>query len=147
MKITRLARRSPWSDLDSWAGEVSRMFDSAPSGRAGFWPAVNVAESPDELVLSAELPGMRPEDIDLTLENNTLTLSGERTIVREENTELRYHVWEQASGAFRRSFSLPRTVRSEEISADYTDGVLTVRLPKSAEARSRRIEISAPVEG
>ena len=146
MKITRVSRRTPWADLNTWANDMSRMFDSAPSGRAGFWPAVNVAESADELVLSAELPGMRPEDIDLTIENNTLTLSGERTIVREENTDLRYHVWEQASGAFKRSFTLPRTVRTEDIAADYENGVLTVRLPKSAEAKSRRIEIGAAAE-
>ena len=145
MKITRISRRNPWAELNDWASDVTRMFDSAPT-RAGFWPAVNVAESADELVLSAELPGMNPDDIDLTIENNTLTLSGERTIVREENTELRYHLWEQASGAFKRSFTLPRTVRTEDIAAEYDNGVLTVRLPKSAEAKSRRIEIAATSE-
>lgn len=147
MKTKRLTIRSPWNDLDLWADNMSRAFNStASTDRAGFWPAVNVAESADELVLTAEIPGINPEDIELTVENNTLTLSGDRTIVREENTELRYHVWERSSGSFKRSFTLPRTVRTEEIAADYENGVLTVRIPKAAEAKSRKIEIGGVVQ-
>lgn len=142
MKTKRLTIRNPWNDLDLWADNMSRVFNSAaPNDRAGFWPAVNVAESAEELVLTAEVPGINPDDIELTVENNTLTLAGDRSIVREENTELRYHVWERSSGSFKRSFTLPRTVRSEAIAADYENGVLTVRIPKSAEAKSRKIEI------
>lgn len=144
MKTKRLTIRNPWNELDMWADNMSRVINSAaPTNRAGFWPAVNVAESADELVLTAEIPGINSDDIELTVENNTLTLSGDRTIVREENTELRYHVWERSSGSFKRSFTLPSTVRTEDIAADYENGVLTVRIPKAAEAKSRRIEIGA----
>jgi HSP20 family protein len=113
------------------------------AANGGSWvPAVNVEERADELVLTAEVPGMSREDIDIEIENNILTIRGEKSHEHEQgDDEKRYHVWERSYGSFQRSFTLPRTVRGDDIKAEYRDGVLTVRMPKSAEAKSRKIAI------
>ena len=110
--------------------------------RRGAWvPAVDIYDSGDhELVIKAELPDMKREDIQLTVENNTLTISGEKKMdeaVREENC----HRIERSFGAFARSFSLPPTVDTGKVSADYRAGVLTVRLPVREEAKPRQIQV------
>jgi HSP20 family protein len=105
---------------------------------------VNVEEAADELLLTAELPGMLYEDISLDIENNILTIRGEKRETRDEADEGRkYHVSERTYGSFHRSFTLPRTVEADSIEARFDNGVLTVRLPKAPEAKSRSIEIAA----
>jgi HSP20 family protein len=105
---------------------------------------VNVEEAADELLLTAELPGMREEDISLNIENNILTIRGEKRETGEEaDAGRKYHVWERKYGSFHRSFTLPRTVEADSIQAEFDAGVLTVRLPKAPEAKSRSIEIAA----
>ena len=147
MAITRYSYRSPWQELDSLTSRLSQVFggDMPSPANGGSWlPAVNVEETKDELVLTAEVPGMTAEDIDIELENNILTISGEKSFEHTEGEDdKRYHVWERRYGSFQRSFTLPRTVRAEEIKAEYKDGILTIRMPKSAEAKSRKIEIGA----
>ncbi|HXU30501.1 MAG TPA: Hsp20/alpha crystallin family protein [Thermoanaerobaculia bacterium] len=104
-------------------------------------PAVDVAETPDGLSLYAELPGLTREDVDITLENNVLTVRGERKFekdVKEEN----FHRIERSYGAFSRSFTLPTNVKSDAVEATFKDGVLTVRIPKAEEAKSRKIAIA-----
>ena len=110
--------------------------------RRGSWiPAVDIYDGGNqELVIKAELPDMRREDIQLTIDNNTLTVSGEKKMdaeLKEENC----HRVERAYGTFTRSFSLPPTVDSGKVSADYKAGVLTIRLPMREEAKPRQIQV------
>ncbi|MDT8341450.1 MAG: Hsp20/alpha crystallin family protein [Longimicrobiales bacterium] len=149
MALMHMTYRNPWRELDTLSNRLGRMFDDFPTPtESGNWlPAVDVAESAEELRLTAELPGMTRDDIELEVENNVLTLRGEKAEVRSEGDEnRRYHLTERRYGTFQRSFTLPRTVRAEEIEAEFHDGVLHVRLPKAPEAKSRRIAIKGSVE-
>lgn len=149
MLITRYARRpqfsSPWKDLENVTSRFNHLFGEPANGetsrRAPWSPAVNVEESKDGLSLSAELPGMNLEDIEIEVENNVLTLRGEKKEEKEEGDERRYHLWERRYGSFERSFTLPRTVKSDGITARFKDGILQVTMPKAPEAKSRRIEV------
>ena len=147
MAITRYTYRTPWQELDQLTRGLGQLFgnEMPASANGGTWmPAVNVEESGDELVLTAEVPGMTREDIEIEVENNILTIRGERSEERREgDEEKRYHVWERRHGSFQRSFTLPRTVRADDIQADYKDGILTIRMPKAPEAKSRKVQISA----
>jgi HSP20 family protein len=148
MAITQYRNRnwfSPWQELDEMSNRLNRIFQDRGLGEGDgttWLPAVNVEETADELVLTAELPGMRREDVELELENNVLTIRGTKTHRSErEDAERRYHVWERRYGSFQRSFTLPRTVTAEEISASFDDGVLHIHMPKAPEAKGRKIEI------
>lgn len=145
---------SPWQEFDEMTNRLQRIFGDrnaadrffTDTGDASAWlPAVNVEETRDEVVLTAEMPGMRRDDVNIELENNVLTLSGRKEQVREDtgDEERRYHLWERRWGSFQRSFTLPRSVDAEGISATFQDGVLTVRMPKVPEAKGRKIEIKA----
>ena len=142
----RFGYRSPWQELDRLTSRLGHLFDDAPSISGGSWvPAVNIEESGDELVLTAEVPGMTRDDLEIEVENSRLTIRGEKSVERKEGEDSKkYHVWERCSGSFERSFTLPRTVRAEAIAANYRDGVLTVRMPKAPEAKSRKVQIGAP---
>lgn len=150
MAIIRHPFRSPtrasWREFDEPFNRLARMFDESSfrGGADAMWsPAVGISETKDEMKLTAELPGMAEEDIHVELENNVLSISGEKTEERKEgDEELQYHVWERSYGSFRRSFTLPRTVNGDEVSAKFEDGVLTVAMPKVAEAKGRKIEVS-----
>jgi HSP20 family protein len=109
---------------------------------SGRWvPAVDIYETEkDGLVLKAELPDMKREDISVTVENNTLTLKGERKFDGEARKE-QFHRVERAYGSFSRSFRLPQTVDATKIAAEYKNGVLTVTLPVRAESRPRTINV------
>lgn len=149
MSITRYRNRSwptPLRDIDQVADQFNRLLSERLFGgpeNAGWAPRVNVEETKDHLVLTAELPGLRPEDVEIEVENNILTLRGRKEETREEKEEPRYHVWERRYGTFQRSFSLPRTVSSDNIGATFEHGVLRVEMPKAAEAKGRKIEIRA----
>ena len=123
---------SPASLFGRWVGE----------GLRDTWmPAVDVQETDTSFVFHAELPGLTKKDIEITLEDNLLTLSGERQFDdREEGRN--YHRIERAYGKFSRSFSLPTQVDSSKVAASFKDGILEVEVPKSEEAKPRRIEIS-----
>ena len=151
MAITKYTFRNPihsrWGDVDLASSRLARFFDdwpsSAGSNGATWVPAVNVSETKDDLVLTAELPGLSEENITVELENDVLSISGEKTGERTEgDDERRYHVWERRHGSFQRSFTLPRTIKSDEITARFDAGVLTINLPKVPEAKGRRIEIA-----
>lgn len=139
---------NPWREIDTLGSRLNRIFTDFPTPtETGNWlPAVDVEENAEALVLSAELPGMGLDDVELEVENNVLTLRGEKNELRREGEEKKYHLFERRYGSFQRSFTLPRTVKPDEIEAEFVDGVLTVRLPKVAEAKSRRIAIKAPTE-
>jgi HSP20 family protein len=141
-----LVRYPAWRELDEVTNRLARMFDDASvqrvNGRA-FSPAVSVSETADALVITAELPGLTEKDVTIEIENDVLSISGEKTEERTEGDEERsYHVWERSYGSFRRSFALPRTVAGGEATARFDNGVLEVRLPKKPEAKGRKIEIS-----
>jgi HSP20 family protein len=108
---------------------------------ASWVPPVDVFQTGEhELVLKAELPEMSREDIDVTVENFVLTIKGEKKLATDVKDE-QYHHIERRYGAFSRSFSLPRTVDSSKVAADYRNGVLTVRLPLREEAKPRQIKV------
>jgi HSP20 family protein len=111
------------------------------SGAATWVPPVDIYQNGDhELVLKAELPAMSREDIDITVENYVLTIKGEKKIAGDVKEEQFHHV-ERRYGAFSRSFSLPRTVDASKVSAEYRDGVLTIKLPLREEAKPRQIKV------
>ncbi|MDA0328607.1 MAG: Hsp20/alpha crystallin family protein [Gemmatimonadetes bacterium] len=150
MAIMKYAFRRPafsaWRDLDEAPNRLGRLFDDTalfPGAREGHWiPPVSVAENVDALTLTAELPGLKEEDISIELENNVLTISGEKVETRtEDDEEARYHIWERSFGSFSRSFTLPRTVDGSDVEATFEGGVLSIKLPKVSESKGRRIEI------
>jgi HSP20 family protein len=108
----------------------------------GAWaPAVDIYEQNGNIVLKAELPGIDPKDVDVKVENNILTLRGERKLDNEVKRE-NYHRVERAYGTFTRSFTLPNVVDTEKIKAEYKDGLLRMTLPKKDEARPKQISIN-----
>jgi HSP20 family protein len=148
MAIARYTTRNPWRDLDQLTNRLGQMFDSewpTPSSGGDWVPAVDVEETPDELTLTAELPGLDREDVEIELENNILTVRGQRAETKTSE-ERRFHVWERRYGSFQRSFTLPRTVSADSISAEFENGLLRVHMPKAAEAKGRRIEIGGEVK-
>ena len=141
-------RASPWADLDALASRMNRVFTDSGLGNLAYGanrvPPVSVEERDREILLTAELPGMTEDSVEITLENNVLTIAGEKAEAREDGEASgKYHLVERSFGAFRRSFTLPRTVRAGGITADFDRGLLTVRLPKADEAVSRKIEVAS----
>ncbi|HSY42612.1 MAG TPA: Hsp20/alpha crystallin family protein [Candidatus Acidoferrum sp.] len=139
----RLTTISPLGRLTNLREELEHLFES-PLSRAteflGWTPAFDVYEEKDNFVVKAELPGMKKEDINVSLHDGDLIISGERkSETKGEGTEV-YRA-ERYFGKFQRSVSLPATVAANSVKAEYKDGVLTVTLPKSEEAKPRQIEV------
>lgn len=147
MMITRWNRGmpTPFDALMDVRRELDRVFsEAAASNGDATWSGLHtdVVENADELRVTLEMPGVRPEDVELTIDNNVLTIAGEKR--REQNegsSEDGPRITERRYGRFQRSFVLPQNVDPERISAESEHGVLTVRLPKKEEARPRRIEV------
>lgn len=116
--------------------------------RLSWAPSVDISENEQSIVLEADLPGLKAEDFRLSIENQVLTLSGERRRQKDVDAEgsSRYQRVERQYGSFRRSFTLPTTVNIERVAADYRDGVLRVTMPKREETRPRQIEVSVRTE-
>ena len=114
--------------------------DESGAITSAWYPAVDVFEDKDAVKIVAELPGVKPQDVKLSLESNTLTIRGEKKQQAEERSE-RVHRYERSYGSFERAFVLPSTVDGEKISAEYRDGVLTVTVPKAERARPREIPV------
>jgi len=134
---------SPWREFETLSNRLGRLFDE-PNQSNAWVPAVNVEETADHIILTAEAPGLTLEDLNVEIENNILTIAGEKRETREEGKEnRRYHLWERRYGSFRRSFTLPRTVDSDQVEARFENGILTIQMPKAAEAKSRRIEVKS----
>ena len=125
----------------SFDPELDRLMNL--NGTRFFVPSVDVVERSDAYMISAELPGVDPAAVDISFENNTLTLRGTKqpSLKREENEELRVYTAERLSGEFERVVRLPEYVEGDKIEATYANGVLTITVPKAAAARPRRIEI------
>jgi HSP20 family protein len=144
-----MTRFDPFRDLAVLQERMNRLFNDSLQGRGqddamlnrGSWtPAVDIFETDGALVLKAELPDLKREDIDVNVENNMLTLRGERRFDGEVKQE-QFHRIERAYGAFVRQFALPPTVDSTKIAAEYKNGVLTITLPLRDEAKPRSVKI------
>lgn len=145
--IMNIIRRDPFRELRGLQDDMTRLFAgmaplSSEDSVFGAWqPKVDIFEDQDVLVIEADMPGVKREDLDLTIENNVITLSGERKMEERKERE-NYHRVERSYGSFTRSFTLPRTVDTEKIKAEFKDGVLTVSLPKREETKARKIDVS-----
>src|SRR5579863_5048461 len=140
-----LIRYSPFAELDPFVGlrafedKINRMF-AEPNGRP--WvPPVDIVENENELVVKADVPDVKFEDIDVKMENGTLTLRGERKFEKQSTEKGGWHRIERSYGTFERSFTLPETVDAEQVKADYQNGTLTVTLPKKEIAKPRQVKV------
>ena len=147
MVVTLTRNGAP--DVNTFERRISRFFNDAlgtfdwqarDSAGASWVPAVDIFEQPETIRIGAELPGVKPENLKISLENNVLTIHGTKEQVTQERTE-RVHRYERTYGAFERSFTLPSTVDAANIKAAYEHGVLTVTLPKAEKAKPRQIEV------
>lgn len=149
-----ITKYDPFREVRSLQDEVNRLFTTAfPSatGRedmlSGAWyPKVDIFENSENLVLEAELPGMKHDDFELSFENNVLTLKGERRFEKKDEGD-NYHRVERSYGAFTRSFTLPPTVTADGARAEFENGVLHISLPKREETKARKIEITTTDTG
>ncbi len=132
--------------------EIDRLFDdmfghTALQSQSGWSPAVDIREDDKELSILAELPGMNPEEVEITSDNGILTIRGEKSEIRREGEERRYHLVERNYGTFTRSFQLPQGVDESKIEAGFDNGLLTVRIPKAALPQPKRIAIHGGESG
>jgi len=139
--------------LASLQNQVNRLFEdtftrdrSGPADLATWAPVVDIYETENELVVKADLPDLEDKDIDVRVENNTLTIRGERKFEKDVNEENYLRV-ERTYGPFMRSFSLPNTVSSENIRAEYRKGVLSLHLAKREESKPKQVKISVSTNG
>jgi HSP20 family protein len=145
--MNSITRWDPFRNLAAFQTQFNRVFESTlkadqdNSAHTTWAPAVDIYETENELVLKADLPDVDEKDIDVRVENNMLTIRGERKFeksVKEDN----YLRVERTYGSFSRSFSLPNTVNTEAIEASYKNGVLTLQLPKRAESKPKQVKIN-----
>ncbi len=132
----------PFADLNRMHRDIERNFFGPRTREADFAPPVDVHEDGDSLVLRAELPGVKREDVDIGIDGNVLTLKGERKLEKEE-TGRKYHRIERSYGTFVRQFQLPTNVDSTSVDATLSDGVLTLKLAKKQELKARKIEVKS----
>lgn len=146
--MSLILRRDPFNELRSLQEDFNRTFGTAfPRlfGEEGLtngkWvPSVDIREGENEIVLEADLPGLKPGDFELSVENRVLTLKGERKFEKQSETD-NYHRIERSYGSFTRTFTLPSTVNADAVSAEFKNGVLRVTLPKKEEVKARQIQV------
>lgn len=124
----------------TWLDEMFE--DLFSDSETRFFPGLNVSETDEAFEVSVELPGMSKEEFEISLEENVLTISGERKIRKEEGDDRKFHRVESRYGRFSRSLPLPNVVDREGVTANYDNGVLNIRIPKSKEKAARKIEVS-----
>jgi HSP20 family protein len=129
----------PFQNLRFFEDAVTRLM-SEPRGSRPWSPAVDILETEDAVSLKADLPDVKTEDIDIRVENGTLTLKGLRKFVRDENVK-GYHRIERSYGEFIRTFALPSSVETDKVGAAYNNGVLTITLPKKETAKPRQVKV------
>jgi HSP20 family protein len=146
--MTVLTRWEPFREFSTLQDRMNRLFRETQGNSqeesltsSSFAPAVDVYEDEHNVTLKIEVPGIDEKDIDVRVENNTLTVHGERKIEKEEKEE-NYRRVERQYGSFTRTFNLPPTVDAEKVQADYDKGVLKVTLPKKAEAKPKQIKVN-----
>ena len=143
-----IVRWEPFRDVMASQREFDRLFKEAFTPFFGegelstrTWaPPVDIYETADSIVLKAELPGVDPKDVEVKVEDNSLFLKGERKFEKEVNNE-NYHRVERSYGSFARSFTLPNSINTEKVKAEFKDGLLTLTLPKREEAKPRTVKI------
>jgi HSP20 family protein len=137
--------QEPWGGFGTLRRELDELFDRfgalSPGLARGAFPALNLYETEDAYVLTAEIPGIAPEELEISLEGSTVTLRGERKQASEEGASV--HRSERPAGAFRRAIDLPVPIDGEKVEAVHRNGVLTLRLPKAPEHRPRQISVKA----
>jgi HSP20 family protein len=149
--MTTMMRWDPFQDLRSAQDEMAQMNPTLAhalglhtqrgNARSAAWaPALDISERKDAYLVTVELPGLKPEDLDITMEDGLLTIQGERQFT-QESSEQRFHRVERRYGAFRRSITLPAHVMAEGIQASFEDGVLQILVPKAEEATPKRIQV------
>jgi HSP20 family protein len=149
--MTTTMRWDPFQDLRSAQDEMAQMNPTLAHalglhtqqghGRSTAWaPALDISERKDAYLVTVELPGMKAEDLDITMEDGLLTIQGERQFIAE-SSEQQFHRVERRYGAFRRSITLPAHVMAEGIQASFEDGVLQILVPKAEEAKPKRIQV------
>jgi HSP20 family protein len=145
--MNTITRRDPFHGLNSLQEQVIRLFESNLPARTdnsaltAWAPAVDIYETENELVIKADLPEVEEKDLDVRVENNMLTIRGERKFEQKVNEENYLRV-ERTYGSFSRSFSLPNTVNTEGIKAEYKNGVLSIELTKRAESKPKQVKVS-----
>jgi len=150
--MTVLTRWSPYRELNALQSRMNRLFDAQYGQESlttgAFVPPVDIYEDEHSIQLKLEVPGVNEKDLDIKVENNTLTVTGERKFEKEEKEE-NFHRVERRYGSFTRSFTLPTTVNTEDIKADYEHGVVKITLAKRTEAKPKQIKVNIgkPVEG
>jgi len=146
-----IIRWDPFRDMVTLREKMNRLFEDYYPARteerdivSSTWaPSVDIYESENELVLTAEVPGIKDDDIEIRLEDNTLTIKGERKFEKETKEE-NYHRVERSYGSFFRSFTLPAYIEQEKIEAEHENGVLKIKMPKKIEAKSRQVKVLKP---
>jgi HSP20 family protein len=138
--------RFPFRDLTALQNRMNRLFDEQYGGRedlttGAFVPPVDIYEDEHGVQLKLEVPGVDEKDLDIRVENNVLSVSGERKFEKEEKEE-NFHRVERRYGSFTRSFTLPSTISTEDVQANYENGVLKIRLAKRAEAKPKQIKVT-----
>ncbi len=145
-----ITRWSPIHDMATLQNRLAAMLQDfaepsadreGTSSMSSFTPAVDIYEDPQKLTIKLEVPGIREEDLDIRLENQTLTVRGERKFEKEEKEE-NFHRIERRFGTFARSFTLPNTVDTETVKAAYDSGVLSIEVTKRAEAQPKQIKVA-----
>lgn len=153
MIVSRLSRwpnlgwTTPFRELDRMRQEVDRLTEGLSRGvggpgTAGVFPLINLTEDTNHFYLRAELPGIQPDDLEISATANSISISGERRIA-EESEGTRYHRREREAGKFNRVVNMPDQVNSDKIEAECRNGVLTVTIPKSEKSKPRQISIKA----
>ena len=143
-----MSRWDPFRDLMGIQNEINRLFGRTyaggeTTGTSGAWmPALDIYETKDTFVVTVELPGLEASDVDVSVEDSTLTIRGERKFYQEVDEDA-FHRVERRYGAFARSLALPPTANAENIEASFDRGVLTIEVPKAEEAKPRKISIKA----
>jgi HSP20 family protein len=149
--MTVLTRWEPFRELSTLQDRINRAFRESRTGEddslttSSFAPAVDVYEDEHQVTLKIEVPGIDEKDIDVQVENHTLTVHGERKIEKEEKEE-NYRRVERHYGSFTRTFTLPQTVDTEKVAATYDKGVLKIALPKKSEAKPKQIKVTVGSE-
>jgi HSP20 family protein len=147
-----IIRWDPFRDMVTLRERMNKLFEDMAASRgeekdlttSSWAPAVDIYETENEVVLTAEIPGIEEKDVEIKVEDNTLTLRGERKFEKETKEE-NYHRIERAYGSFFRSFTLPNYVDQDKIEAEHENGILKIRMPKRAELKPRKVKILKPV--
>jgi HSP20 family protein len=141
-----ITRWDPFRDVVTLQNRLNSLFqdynrgEGEPVAAASFIPPVDIYEDDRQIVLKLEVPGMKQEDLDIQLENNNLTVRGERKFENEEKEE-NFHRIERRYGSFYRAFTIPNTVNADSVKADYDAGVLRIQLEKRPEAKPKQIKV------